>query len=537
MKRRDFVRASLTAIPASYLAMKGIGPGSALAQSREETLRVLAEGVPNTFDPSGAGANRDANGFAWNVYDRLVRFSRFETGTGAYHYDYYNLEGELAESWEYSEDGKSLTFHLKKNAVFHDGSPVTAEDVKWSLDRVVSMPGSKRQMSTGSMTSPEQFVVLDEHTVRIDFEQRDRFTLPNLAIIFPAIYNSTVAKQHATADDPWAAEWLKENTAGSGAYTVESFTPGQQIAYARFDDWKGGELPFFKRVVHQLVPTASSRVVALERGDTDIALAIPPQEMASLEEKEGVKVVSVPMRNAFQLIGMNNQLAPFDNVNVRLAVAHALPYEDMFQGVLYGRGRPLHGGTDWTPKTTEWPAPQPYSTDYDKAKEYLAKAGMPDGFETTFSFNIAEEAIAEPISILIQESLARVGIRVEINKVPNAQMGTLLTEKKLPFYFEQSAAWLNDPDYFFRIFYAGDWRWNYGSFQNDEMTELLEKARFESDQEKYDAMVKRMIEIVYANAPIVLLWQPSLDVPMREEIEGYTYFFHRQVDYRLLERE
>ncbi|MFW6028388.1 MAG: ABC transporter substrate-binding protein, partial [bacterium] len=394
----------------------------------------------------------------------------------------------------------------------------------------------KRQMSTGSMTDPEQFVIVDDHTVRIDFEQRDRFSLPNLAIIFPAIFNSKLARQHATESDPWATEWLSQNTAAGGAYTVESFTPGEQISFARFDDWKGGPLPDFKRVVHRLVPTASSRGVALERGDTDIAMVLPPQELSSLDDKPGVKVVSVPMRNAFQLIGMNNQMAPFDDVNVRLAVAHALPYEQMFNGVLYGRGRPLFNGTEWEPTTTEWPAPQPYSTDYDKARDYLAKAGLADGFETTFSFNIAEEAIAEPTSILVQESLANVGIKVEINKVPNAQMGTLLTEKKLPLYFEQSAAWLNDPDYFFRIFYSGDWRWNYGSFVNEEMTELLEASRFESDQDKYDAMVKRMIEIVYANAPVVLLWQPSLDVPMREEIEGYTYYFHRQVDYRPLTR-
>ncbi|MFW6028014.1 MAG: ABC transporter substrate-binding protein, partial [bacterium] len=144
MKRRHFLMSSMAAIPTAYLAMKGYRP--AAAQSREETLRVLAEGVPNTFDPSGDGANRDANGFAWNVYDRLVRFGRYQIEGGAWHYDYYNLEGEVAESWEYSDDGTQLTFHMRKDAVFHDGAPVTAEDVKWSLDRVVSMSASKRQM-------------------------------------------------------------------------------------------------------------------------------------------------------------------------------------------------------------------------------------------------------------------------------------------------------------------------------------------------------------------------------------------------------
>lgn len=534
MKRRDFVKSGLLGIPAGYLAMKGIG--TAQAQTREETLRVLSEGVPNTFDPAGDGANRDANGFSWNVYDRLVRYGRFEVEDGLYHYDYHNLEGELAESWEVSEDGRSITFYLRKDAVFHDGTPVTAADVKWSLDRVVSMPASGRQMSTGSMTSPDQFVVVDDHTIRIDFERPDRFSLPNLAIIFPSIFNSKLAMQHATEDDPWAAEWLKENTAGSGAYMVESFTPGQQITYTRFDDWKGGELPALKRVVHQLVPASSNRIVALQRGDSDISLGIPPRELSAVVDAEGVGLASVPMRNAFQFIGMNNDLAPFDDVNVRLAIAFALPYEDLFNGVLQGRGRPLFGGTDWVPQTPEWPQPQPYNTDYDKAREYLEKAGMADGFETTFTFNISDEAVAEPLAILIQESLAQIGITVNIEKVPNAQMGTMLTEKTVPFFFDVSAAWLNDPDYFFRIFYSGDWRWNYGSFKNAEVEQLLEATRFEDDEAAYNEMVERIIEIVFAEAPIILLWQPSHDVPMREDIDGYTYYFHRQVDYRPLNR-
>ncbi|MCC6304665.1 MAG: ABC transporter substrate-binding protein [Rhodobacteraceae bacterium] len=514
--------------------MQGIGP--AAAQSRAETLRVLSEGVPNTFDPSGAGANRESNGFVWNVYDRLVRFSRYEVADGVYHYDYYNLEGEVAESWAWSDDGTRLTFRIKPGLVFHDGSPVTVEDVKWSLDRVVSMPASARQMSTGSMTSPDQFEIVDDRTVMAKFDRRDRFTVPNLAIIFPGIINSKLARQHATAADPWAGEWLKENTAAGGAYTVESFTPGQQIVFSRFDGWKGGPLPTLRRAIHQLVPASSSRAVAVERGDTDIAMGIPPQELAALEGKPGVRIASVPMRNAFQFIGMNNTLAPFDKRGVRLAIAHALPYEAMFNGVLRGRGRPLFGGTEWAPSTAQFPAPQPYVTDLDKARSYLAEAGMAGGFETTFTFNIADEAVVEPIAILIQEALAQIGITVAIEKVPNAQMGTMLTEKTIPFFFDVSSAWLNDPDYFFRIFYSGDWRWNYGSFKNAEMEQLLADVRFESDTAVYETKVRRIIEIAFAEAPVILLWQPSHDIPMSDTLTGYTYYFHRQVDYRVLNR-
>jgi peptide/nickel transport system substrate-binding protein len=223
-------------------------------------------------------------------------------------------------------------------------------------------------------------------------------------------------------------------------------------------------------------------------------------------------------------------------VNVRLAIAHAMPFDAMFNGVMRGRGRPLFGGTEWQPTTSQFPAPQPYVTDLDRARAYLAEAGMAEGFETTFTFNIADEAVAEPLAILIQESLGEIGIKVTIQKVPNAQMGTMLTEKTIPFFFDVSAAWLNDPDYFFRIFYSGDWRWNYGSYKNAEMEQLLVDVRFESDPAIYETKVKRIIEIAFAEAPIILLWQPSHDVPMADTIDGYTYYFHRQVDYRVLSR-
>ncbi len=534
MKRRDFLEGGLMAIPAGYLAMQGIGP--AVAQGRAETLRVLSDGVPNTFDPSGAGANRDANGFSWNVYSRLVRFGRYPVAGEIYHYDYDTLEGEVAESWEVSPDGRSITFRIRRDATFHDGTPITAAEVKWSLDRAVSMPASARQMGTGSMTSPDQFVIVDPRTLRIDFPQEDRFALPNLALTFPAIINARLARQHATAADPWAAEWLRENVAGSGAFMLDSFTAGQQIAFARFDGWTCGPMPRLRRVIHQLVPAPSGRALAVERGDADIAVGLPPQEIEGLEGKPGVRIVSIPMRNAFQFIGMNNDIAPFDDVHLRLAIAHALPYRAMFEGVMRGRGRPLFGGTEWIPASAAWPAPQPYATDLARAREHLAKSKVPDGFATSFTFNIADEAVAEPLAILIQEALAEIGITLEIAKVPSAQWGTLQTEKKVPFFFDVSVAWLNDPDYFFRIFYSGDWRWNYGSFRNAEVEALLAEVRFERDRAVYEAKVRRIIEIVLAECPIILLWQPSHDLPMRDDLRGYTYYFHRQVDYRVLSR-
>jgi peptide/nickel transport system substrate-binding protein len=534
MRRRQFLQGTGVAIAAGYLPNSL--SQSAQAQSREETLRVLAPAILNTYDPSGNGGNRPSWNLGWNVYDRLLTYGRREVSPGVFYYNYYDIKGEVAESWVESSDGRSITFKLRPNAVFHDGSPITASDVKWSLDRAVSITVPKNQLSTGSLTKPEQFVVLDERTIRIDFPRKDRFALPNLALVFPAIFNARLAKPHATNDDPWATDWLKTNTAGSGAYQVESYTPGQQVTFTRFDKWAAGPLPYFKRIIYQVVPAASSRQAALERGDADIALTLEPKDLEGLEKKSGVKVISIPMRNAFQVIGLNSLIAPLDRVKVRQAIAAALPYKDMFTAAIFGRGRPLFGGTDWHPKPEDWPAPQPYTTDYERAKKLLAEAGMPNGFDTTFSYDIGVETIAGPIAALLQESLRRVGIKVTINKVPSAQIATLLTEKKLAMFFENGSAWLNDPDYFFRIFYHLDHRWNYGSFKDPEMDRLVETARWETDKAKYDAEIEAMIGMVYERVPMVMLWQPALDTPMRSDISGYTYWVHQQLDYRFMKR-
>src|SRR3979490_1598139 len=155
---------------------------------------------------------------------------------------------ELADDMKVGD--MSATFKLKKNAVFHDGTPVTAKDVKWSLDRAVTVGGFPTvQMKAGSLVDKEQFVLVDDSTVRIDFAKKDRLTIPDLAVIGPGIYNSELLKKKATEKDPWAMDYTKSNTAGSGAYKVTSWKPGVEVVYERNDDWGGGKMPQLKQVM------------------------------------------------------------------------------------------------------------------------------------------------------------------------------------------------------------------------------------------------------------------------------------------------
>ena len=512
------------------------------AQSRAETLRYVTGATVNTLDPNVPGTTREAFAVSLSTYDRLVSFGRKQLN-GKWVFDLDKITGELAESYEVSPDRLKLTFHLRKDAKFQDGTPVTAEDVKWSLDRAVTAPVlGKAQLLTGSLTSADQFKVIDPLTFEVTLPKPDKLALPNLATVYPIIINSKVAKANATADDPWAIGWLKEHTAGSGAYVIESFKPGEQVIMKRNEAWNRGtaeKSASFKRVIVQTVPEPATRANLVERGDADITVDLQASDIQSLESKGTLKVISTPQYNSVTFISMNNTIPPFDNINVRRAVAYALPYDDMFKAALFGRGTPLFGA-DWAdgkPTTAAFPFPQPVKLDLDKAKEYLKAAGMPDGFSTTFSFNVGQASTAEPMAALVKESLGKIGIKVEIQKLPDAQISTQINEKKLPFFTEGIVAWLPSPDYFYRNFYTGNQRWNYASIDNAELTALAQQARFEPDKAKYDEESLKLNAIHFATMPQIPLWQPSQDAVMAKSVEGYTYQFHRQVDYRDLSRK
>ena len=526
---------------AALLAVTCAAP-TAHAQSRAETLRYVTGATINTLDPNIPGTTREAFALSMGTYDRLVSFGRKQLN-GKWVFDLDTITGELAESYNVSPDGLKITFKLRPDAKFQDGSPVTADDVKWSLDRCVTAPIlGKAQLLTGSLTSADQFKVIDPLTLEVTLPKPDKLALPNLATVYPIIINSKLAKAHATADDPWALNWTKDNTAGSGAYIVETYKPGEQVVAKRNEAWNRGtpdKPAAFKRLIIQSVPEPATRANLVERGDADLVIDLQASDVQSLEGKGKLKVISTPQYNSVTFISMNNKIPPFDNVNVRRAIAYALPYDDMFKAALFGRGAPLFGATwaDGKPPSGGYPIPQPIKLDLDKAKAYLKDAGMPDGFSTTFSFNVGQAATAEPVATLVKESLAKIGIKVDIQKLPDAQMSTAINEKKLPFFIEGIVAWLPSTDYFYRNFYTGNQRWNYASTDNAELEKIAQAARFEPDKAKYEEEGKELNAIHFDQMFQIPIWQASQDAVMQPSVDGYVYQFTRQVDYRNLSRK
>ncbi|MGA8590563.1 MAG: ABC transporter substrate-binding protein [Pseudolabrys sp.] len=536
MKRRDFLK-SASALAASTAVSTPAVFSPAKAQSRQETLLIVSESGPNNLDIHGVGTNVPGYEVSWNCYDRLISHEMKTGPNGQPYYDKNKFKPELAEDMNIGD--MSVTFKLKKKATFQDGTPVTAKDVKWSLDRAVSVGGFPTfQMGAGSLTKPEQFVAVDDDTFRVDFARKDRLTVPDLAVIVPCVVNSELVKKHATEKDPWGMEFTKQNTAGSGAYKVASWVAGTEVVLERNDAWMGGPLPKTKKIIWRMVPSAGNRRALLERGDADISYDLPNKDFVELKQDGKLTIVSTPYSNGIQYIGMNVKNPPFDNIKVRQAVAYAIPYQKIMDAVLFGLAKPLFGAVPDAPTEVAWPQPHKYNTDIAKAKALMAEAGYPNGFDTTLSFDLGFAGVNEPLCVLTQESLAQIGIRTTINKVPGANWRTELNKKTLPLYTNVFSGWLDYPEYFFIWCYHGKNSifntMSYQSTTTDDFIDGAVNAAATGDNAAYDMDVKGFVDTAYADMPRVPLYQPYVNVAMQKNVSGYAYWFHRRLDYRTL---
>ena len=516
-------------------------PGApALAATPKDTLVIVSEQGPNGLDTMVPTANDHSRMVVWQVYDRLVSHGEKKLADGTVSYDAKVVTPELAERWDISPDNKVYTFYLRKNATFHDGARVTAKDVKWSFDRAVAAGGFPAvQMAASSFDNPAKFSVVDDHTFRITLDKPNKLVMPNLAVPVPVIINSELAKKHATPTDPWAFEWVQRNDAGGGAYKIESWTPGQQTVFARFDEWKSGSMPKLKKVIYRQIASAGTRRALIEKGNVDISLGLPPKDYADLERIGKVKVIGVPVQNDLVFIDMNTKIKPFDNPKVREAISYAIPYKDILASALYGRGVLMANGETAKPYGATWPVAINRTTDIAKAKALLAEAGMSNGFKTTLSYDLSEATVREPTAILIQESLKKIGVELTLEKVPGSNWFAQMASKSMPMVIAEFYGWLDYPEYFFFWNFDGKNNavFNTANYTNAALDAQIETARFTTDDKVYKASLTSMVSTVMTDVPRVPLYTRFADYAMQPNVKGFEYWFHTHPDFRKLYKE
>ncbi len=533
MKRRDFLKSSVALAAGSAFTAPAVWSAKAAA-SRKETLLMVTENGPNNLDIQGLGTNRPGYEASWNCYDRLIKNATKTLPDGSLSYDRDKFEPELAEDMKVGD--MSVTFKLKTNAKFQDGTPVTAKDVKWSFERAISVGGFPTvQMKAGSLMKKEQFVAVDDHTFRVDFIKKDRLTIPDLAVIVPGIYNSELIKKHASPKDPWGRDYTKANTAGSGAYKVVSWKPGVEVVYERYDGWVGGKKPELKRVIWRTIPSSGNRRALMERGDADISFDLPAKDFAEMKKEGKVNIISTPISNGMYSVELNVVKPPFNNEKVRQALAYAMPYQKIMDAAMFGLANPLFGGKSNQVGSIAWPQPTGYATNLEKARALMKEAGVGD-ISTTISLDLGDAVTSQPIAELVQESLGHIGIKSTINKVPGSNWRSEMAKKQMPLMVNFFSGWLDYPEYFFFWCYSGlNAIFNTPSYVNKDMDAMINGARAAAaigDKETYAKNVEGFISKAYVEVPRIPLFQPYLSVAAQKNISGYTYWFHRQLDYR-----
>lgn len=408
----------------------------------DETVVIAWTGYFNSLDPpdSFVNFNREASAA---MYDRLLTYDLTRRDDGTFVWNGLDVAPGLATSWEI--DGGSVTFTLREGVTFNKtGNPVTAHDVKYSFVRAIEVPGFGHFNSNlaGLFQPDRQITVIDDHTIRFDYELADgtpfllTASLPSMRFPVFGIVDSVEVQALSTDEDPWGHAWLKENPEGSGPYVIESATPGTELILRRVPGhWTEGDqnqvgeaYNGFDRVIYRTFNSPDDITALMLRGEVDVSFAHGTRELQSLAEA-GFTIVNAPIPDIWR-IDLPVTTSPFDDLRVRQAVAHAIPYDTIVENAFMNATRSYSIVSPASPSFV--PAWDVYNTDLDKARSLLEEAGLPNGFQTEI-FYISERQEWEDIALFIKASLSQVGIDVRLRPLRQTE------------FHEQTTARYDDP--------------------------------------------------------------------------------------------
>lgn len=482
-----------------------------------KTLIVAIEGNVETLD---ANFSRfpTSNMVSLNVSEQLFRYGIDDTGEGYSVTNVAKIEGAAIESWEMADDRMSVLLHVRKGVKFPmTGNPMTADDIIWWYKKGLSTKSgffwAIETTNTSSMTKKGDYDVLVE------------FSQP-LYLFFmvgrgqgQCVVDSVEVMKHATADDPWGNNWLAKNYAGAGEFIVESWDPGvQMVLKANKDYWAGK--PYFDKVILKVIPDSSIRALLLKQGEVDIAFGLSPDQIEAIRGEKSVNVMSIPSRTQV-LIFMNNSIPPFNNKKVRQALAYLVPYESIINNIY--RGAALQQKS-FLPVLSRGYNPEfwKYETNVDKAKDLLAEAGVPDGFE--FSLNIKQgEEISRILAVTLQTAFKKAGVKLNIREVTNAiwAEGMATGSHEATLWAVGNLSYIDDLWYSLRGKKCGSIV-NRGFYCNPRIDELYDELRFTFDPVERKKLEDEAQQILVDDAPDLYLANIPIEYSLNSNLEGFV---------------
>lgn len=488
---------------------------SAAVQDEEKTLVISLEREVKNF------ANTiQYDGGSWFmgtlIFDRLVAM------------DYgpdFDIHPLLAESWEVSPDGKTYTFHLVKNATWHDGEPFTSADVKFTFEGIVEQEAA----ALATMESIDSIETPDDHTVIIHTKEVDGSFLAQLAI-YP---RTEILPKHIYEGTTWTENPANLDPIGTGPYKLEEHVPGSHVTLVRNDDYFRGTPPFNK-IIYKIIPDMNVAMAQLKAGEIDALNNPPPiQLQKSLNETSNVSV-DMPPGPMIYFLGFNNVKPPFDDVQVRQALTYAINREGVTNKVAQGVCKPASGtyvaAIDWAfNPDVQLPAYDPAT-----AEQMLDDAGYTkDGDGTRFQMKLT---VSRPLEIamaeIIKEQLRQIGVDVQIEQLEDATLrSTLQTEDKHDAYLYGNW-WGPDPAEWETYLRSGELWATPLNYDNPEVDALFDKGRAALDREERAKYYYEIQEIMLDDMPRIPI-MGSCPYSFGHTTEYTGWFSENPVSYRI----
>jgi len=416
------------------------------------------------------------------------------------------LQPAVAESWEFSEDATTLTFTLDPDAVFHDGTPVTATDVKASFERILD--DETAAAARANYTSITGIETPDERTVVFTLDGPNVPILNGMASINAAVVSAAAIE----------AGTVGTEVMGSGPFTLAERTPNANARLAAFADWHGGEVAYDEISV-SVLPDETAILASLRTGQADFALMTDPLVATLVTGTPGLELLTAPTLS-YHVLQLNASRAPMDQLAVRQAMSCAIDRQDILDGALLGEGEVT--GPLTSPAYRNDPASLfCYEQDQDRARELLAEAGFADGFEAKILAANGEPPTAVAEAQLIQSQLAEVGINLEIE----TQEMNVYIDRWLAGDFDMAVA-LNggrvDPYTMYNRYWteAGNLQ-DVANYIDDTLDTLMEQGRIETDEEARKEVFAEFERHISEMSPWVWLFTGYTYTAQTEAVEGF----------------
>jgi len=457
-----------------------------------------------------------------NIFEGLVKYKPGTT----------EIEPCLATSWDISEDGRVFTFHLRKDVKFHDGTDFNADAVVFSLERQRDPNHPFHKYGEWAywgwvFGAVEKTEKVDDYTVKITLKEKFAPFLTTMAMFTAFIVSPTSAEK-------WGEEWYA-HPVGTGPFKFVEWIKDDHITLEKFDDY-WGEKPKIDKLIFKVIPDASVRLLELQQGNVQGMEFPNPDDLEKIKSDPNLKLLSQPGLNIGYLAMNMGEDTPgydphFGDVRVRRAVSYAINKKDIVKHLYKGTAVPAKNPLP----PTLWgynDEIEDYEYNPEKAKELLAEAGYPDGFETNlWAMPVARPYMFDPqkIAEAIQADLEKVGIKA---KIVSYDWGTYLQKTEAGEHAMCLLGWTMDypdPDNILYVLLDKDAATvgsagNVAFYRNDKVHELNMKAKKTYDRKEREKYYKEIQEIIHEDAPWVCLAHANQMVVFRNNVKGFKLY-------------